>query len=322
MILLDEKGRPKEIPKNGNNEYFSPGKETGLGKAARVGYGAASSGLSSLLGFIPDVYNTLAPVGEKISELISGPSPGESFLPSFLTPEPLEPVKLPRIPQGLTSRGIRENVFNPIGEYLFGKGAMTSENGPIENIINRASEIAPLALLGGASIPSALGISGLQATSGEVAKQLGAGEGGQLLAELAGGAILPAAYKTAISRSVPKTALSAEQALWQTTKDKASKIKNIPISGLNEKAGELLKRSRETLSSKDHNTILKTMNSVGRSFGPKETSANKLINATRKIGNTIPHIKAKEGKYLINEFRNEINSGLDKMINTHAESRA
>jgi len=319
MILLDGDGKTSKPQVDKKTNYFKSSEETTLGKAGRLGYKAVSEGLSSLAGLPASMWNLLAPVAEKISELSSGPTLLDKVLPGMDSPGS---TTLPRAPEFLTSEGLKENVFNPIGEQIFGQGSMRKQDGILEDIITRGSQIAPLALLGGASIPGALSQAGLSATGGAVAKQLGAGEMGQSIAELGAGIVSPLAYKAAISRSVPKVAKQAERSLWSQVEKQAAKETNVPIMRLYDEAEEVLSKASRVLPGKEKKVVLDTLASVSKSWGPKEASAQNLIDSTRKIFNTIPQVKSAQGKKILNDFRVTINKGLDNIIESYPEARS
>ena len=329
MILLNKKGESSSSQKKPSKKIFKESEENVLSKAGRIGYKSLSEGLSSLLGFPAAAYNFLAPVGEKISEKISGPSILDQLLENTLgnNLEGVfrandEAVNLPRAPRSLTPEGLKENIFKPAGEKIFGSGSMDRSSGFLEDVLMRGSQILPLALSSGMPIGTAAATTGLQSVAGESSKALGAGPLLQSASEIGAGLLGPLAYKASMSRSIPKAAKNVEKGLWSNVEKQAAKEINIPISRIYDKAEETLSKASRVLPGKEKKVILDTLASVSRSWGPKETSAQKLIDSTRKIFNTLPEIKSSQGKKIFNDFRVTINKGLDNILQSYPEARS
>lgn len=303
MILLDAKDNAIKEPQKDLSfkKTYIPEEESLPSVAGRSAYKIAQEMGSTALGGIPSIWNTLASLGSSLA--------GE------------EDGVVPQFPEFMTKSGVKETLFKPLGEEIWGKGAMDPQEGFGEELTSRAAEILPYSFMGPGGIGGALATTGTQALAGQTAKELGGGELAQTLSELGAGMGVPILSKLA-SGKFPQAAKEVEKQLWKQTYQKGKDIGRISVDTFKEAGNVLMNKAEALLPKVERKMLAEALGESENILGKIAAKPTDLIDTSKKFFNLTRHIKSGEGRRLVHQFRSTINQDLDKVIQSYPEARS
>lgn len=323
------------------SKKFNASKETTTEKALRNIYKPIKETVNLGLGLPGDIYN-IAASGRNVLGNLMGKMVDKTQLPGEDIPylgkaisgintfrrflHPKEP-QFPLVPEKYTGEGVKKNITNPIGEYLFGEGSMQPQQGYLEGSIDKASKWVPWTILNaltgggasGAKIAGELGLNALQGMAGQVGENYGLGEVGQSLVEAGVGVGTPilgklfGSYGKQTAKKVVTNLKDIEKTSWAKSTEKAVEVGKVGAKDLKTTLKSAEKEVVQSIAPKNRPSADTIINEISKDIKNNKIDSSSLINHATKINESYP-TDSKNTRKVLKKVKESLYEAIDNNL--------